>query len=255
LQVLFAGISIDIMQAMNTSLPSYFDATLVINLTDRVDRRRLVEREFHAIGWKEFQFFPAFRFDDSGGFLSPSLRGCFYSHLGCFQHAHKLNLQNILIFEDDIALSSSISRLTPKIIETIRKLDWDFLYFGHEQTGNFKRATRDTNCVKFEPWTFEILTAHFYAVNRRIIPRLIAHFERLAKGASGDNDFGPMPADGAFNTFRRHNGDVNTYVVNPKLGWQRSSRSDISPGRMDRIRAIGPLVTAARSVKNFLTRG
>lgn len=238
----------------NISLPSYFGAALVINLADRTDRRKSAEREFNKVGWTDYEFFPACRFDDPAGFESPAWRGCFYSHLECLRLADKRGLESILIFEDDIALSSSILRLTPTIIEAVGNLDWDFLYFGHEKSGEIARASAKTDSVMFERRN-EIETAHFYAVNKRVIPRLIAHFERNATTIPGDHEFRPMLPDGAYNTFRRYNKDVITYVANPKLGWQRPSRSDISPRRLDDINALRPLISIARNVKQFLNRG
>ena len=58
-----------------------------------------------------------------------------------------------------------------------------------------------------------------------------------------------MPADGALNTFRRHNKDVITYIARPKLGWQQLSRSDISPDPLDGIKAARPFLALARSVR------
>jgi GR25 family glycosyltransferase involved in LPS biosynthesis len=231
------------------ALPSYFGAALVINLAERVDRRRSVEKEFQKAAWADYRFFPASRFDDAAGFKLPSWRGCFTSHLECLRLAQQQQLENVLIFEDDIALSPSISRLTPAIIATIRKLDWDFLYFGHEMTGNIARATPRTNGVLFERYDGEIMTAHFYAVNSRIIPRLITHFERNARTVPGDHEYGPMLPDGAYNTFRRYNKDVITYLANPKLGWQRPSRSDITPNVLDNYVALRSFMSFGRNVR------
>ena len=154
----------------DVALPSFFGAALVINLAERTDRRRSVVREFQKVGWADYKFFPAMRFDDAAGFELPSWRGCFTSHLECLRLAQQRHLENVLIFEDDIALSPSIVRLTPLIIATIRKLDWDFLYFGHEMTGNIARATARTDEVVFERYNGEIMTAHFYAINGQNYP-------------------------------------------------------------------------------------
>ena len=227
---------------------------MVINLADRADRRRAVEVEFQKIGWPNYRFFTAHRFDDAAGFRSPSWRGCFNSHLECLRLAQDQNLESVLIFEDDIALSSSIPRLTPLITETISKIDWDFLYFGHEMTGDIARADHTTDRVAFERYTGEVLTAHFYAINKRIIPRLIAHFERNARTVPADHEYGPMLPDGAYNTFRRYNEDAITYIANPKLGWQRSSRSDITPSQLDKIKALRSFIAFGRNVRHFLNR-
>jgi GR25 family glycosyltransferase involved in LPS biosynthesis len=236
------------------TLPGYFDVALVINLAERPDRRRLVEREFQQAGWRDYKIFQALRFADAAGFKSSSWRGCFASHLECLRLAQERKLKNILIFEDDIALSSSIARLTPALIQTILALDWDFLYFGHELTGDIPRATRKTASIRFERYNGDIQACHFYAVHSRIIPRLITHFERNQRAVPGETKFGPMSSDGAYNTFRRYNEDVTTYVANPKLGWQRPSRSNISPRAVDSINALRPLAAMARSIKHFCAR-
>ena len=42
---------------------------------------------------------------------------------------------------------------------------------------------------------------------------------------------GPMDIDGAYSTFRQLYPEIITLVANPSLGYQRSSRSDITPYR------------------------
>ena len=64
-----------------------------------------------------------------------------------------------------------------------------------------------------------------------------------------------MPVDGAYNEFRLRNPDVNTLIAAPKLGWQRPSRSDLTPQLIDRIGPLRPLVSLLRSVKHGLSRG
>jgi len=239
---------------MNATLPSFFGTTFVINLAERTDRRRLVELEFCKAGWTNFQFFPALRFDDPRGFKYPAWRGCFYSHLRCLRLAQEAKLESVLMIEDDITLSPSIVRLTPMIMQALNNLEWDFIYFGHEPTSNILRAKRKADKVSFEPCNSELLTTHFYGVKKRIIPRLIAHLERNARTIPHDGMYGPMPVDGAYNTFRRYNSDVVTYLANPKLGWQRPSRSDVTPTRLDNLLVLRPLLARAREIRHFLNR-
>lgn len=226
----------------------------MINLPERADRRKSVEREFRNAGWKNYEFFGACRFDNAAGFKSPSWRGCFYSHLECLRIAEKRKLENILIIEDDIALSSSMARLTPDIIRKTNDFSWDLLYFGHEHTGDIGRATSKTSKITFERFDGDILTAHFYAVNKRVIPRLISHFEQNASTVPANEKFGPMSIDGAYNTFRRYNIDVNTFISNPKIGWQRPFRSDLSPSPVDDIVAFRGIIDMGRSVKYYIGR-
>src|ERR1700733_14773758 len=110
------------------TLPDYFGAAFVINLTERIDRRRDFEEEIGPI-WGAVPIYPAAKFTDPAGFETAGLRGCFHSHLGCLRYAHAKALDSILIMEDDLTLCSSIGQLTPAIIETIKSMDWDLVYF------------------------------------------------------------------------------------------------------------------------------
>jgi GR25 family glycosyltransferase involved in LPS biosynthesis len=232
----------------SNSLLNLFRSVYLINLPERTDRLRSARAEFRRLGWQDVTTLPARRFSEHGGFENPGVRGCFHSHLECLRQAEG----DILILEDDITFTSALRALTPSIIEQLRAIDWDFVYFGHEDTP-FQRATREATSVRFERWENGILCAHFYAVRARVIPRLIDHLEAILRRPPGDPEGGPMPIDGAFFWFLRiHNPDLRTFVANPKLGWQRSSRSDLTPNRLDTIRLFRPLLSVARSAKHAM---
>ena len=175
----------------NRTLPAYFGAAFVINLKERVDRRRDFEEEIGPI-WGAIPIYPAAKFSDCAGFKTAGWRGCFKSHLGCLRYARDKVLDSILIMEDDLTLCSSIQRITPTVIQQIKELDWDLIYFGHEQTGNIARATAETSMINFIAADSEPLGAHFYAVRSRVISRLVDHFERNQRAIPPDDKYGPM---------------------------------------------------------------
>ena len=236
-------------------LTEYFDCTYVINLPERTDRLNRVKKELARVGWeigdRGVQIFPAFKFSERAGFPNAGARGCFLSHLECIRRAHAENGRSILILEDDICFSSSLDRLKQSIIAQLKTVEWDLVYFGHHRTGAVPdaKSSTTTDDLKFIPWSADIGGTHFYAINGHIFPRLIGEFERHINGVEGDQEYGPMPVDGALNIFRRNNPDVRTLIVQPKLGWQTSSRSDITPRSFDRIPLLRPLITVLRSVK------
>src|SRR5664279_259253 len=238
-----------------TTILDYFGAAYLINLPERTDKLASAKTEMERIGWnigpEGVQPYPAQRFLDRAGFPSAGIRGCFNSHRECLRLAHLAGRKSVLILEDDIALSPSFPRLVSSILFKLANTSWDFLYLGHERTGDIGKAGSNTAEVMFVPLapTNEILTAHFYAVNGRILPRLLEHLDRAASGIEGDQEFGPMPIDGAYNIFRRKNPDVRTLIANPKLGWQRSFRSDISPRPFDKFRSLQPLTDVLRNIK------
>ncbi len=208
-----------------------------------------------AIGPDAVQLYAAQRFTERAGFPgSASVRGCFHSHLECIRTAHFLQKSSVLIMEDDIALASSIRQLTPSIISQLDSQPWDFCYLGHEHTGEMGRANSRTKSVELVLTKAEILTAHFFAINRRIFGRLLEHLDRVVSGVEGDQELGPMPVDGAYNVFRRKNSDIQTLIANPKLGWQRPSRSDLAPQLIDRFNSLRPIVGALRNIKYAVSR-
>ena len=71
--------------------------------------------------------------------------------------------------------------------------------------------------------------------------RPVLFMEELQQRPPGHPDGGPMHIDGAYSTFRVQNPDVVTLIASPNLGWQRSSRSDVTPNWWARtwVEAIG----------------
>jgi glycosyl transferase family 25 len=236
-------------------LSDYFGSVYLINLPERVDRLKSAKKQFAHVGWKTgqdgVQTFPALRFADRAGFPSIGTRGCFHSHLECLRRAQAEGRRSVLILEDDIALSPALPRLTPAITSLLAAVEWDFVYFGHYAAGDILEARANTSKweVRFHTCPDEILGGHFYAVSGRILPRLIANLNDIAKGPEGDRSNGPMPVDGAYNNFRRNNPDVRCLIVDPKLGWQTSSASDITPHVFDRISFLRPVATVLRDLK------
>ena len=236
-----------------SDLLDYFGAAYLINLPERKDRLKAASKELARGGWAlgsgPLRLFAARRYTDRAAFPSPEIRGCFQSHLECIRAALRQGKKSVLMIEDDFALTSAIGKLTPSIISQLETMRWDFCYLGHEYTGPIPLANFQTTEVKFTPYNAEIRTTHCYAVNGRIFFRLVAHLDRVAGGVEGDQEYGPMPIDGAFNIFRRDNPDIQTLIAQPKISWQLSSRSDITPRSFDKIQWLRPVLTTLRNAK------
>ena len=240
------------------SLITHFDAAYVINLPERTDRLKSVRNEFARARWDfdslHMHVFRAHRFDGRGTFPSAAVRGCFQSHMDCLSEACRTGAESVLVMEDDIALSSQMPRVTAQALETVHSQTWDFLYFGHDDTGDIPLLTSAEPSLRFLPYVGAIKGAHFYAVRKRVLGRLVEHLKIAKNGVEGDQEFGPMPIDGAFNIFRWKNPDVQTLISAPKLGWQRASRSDISPREFDRFKILRPAIAAIRNLKSVMMR-
>jgi hypothetical protein len=239
------------------SLLTKFPAAYLINLPERKDRLKSAKKELARIGWNlgatGVQLYPAQKFTDRGRFPNIGSRGCFMSHLACLEDAQRHGQPNVMLLEDDISFSSSLPKLTPSILYQLENVQWDFCYLGHEQTGEIGEASSKTTEVKLVPYRGDILMSYIVLINGRVLSKLIAHLNRVVSGIEGDQEYGPMPIDGAYNIFRR-NRDVHTVIAIPKLGWQRSSRSDITPRPIDDWRPVKPITSAIRHLKYVAKR-
>lgn len=238
----------------------YFDSIYLINLPERVDRLKSATAELARVGWSigsgGVEIFPACRFHESAGFPNAAARGCFHSHLECLRRALLEKRRRVLILEDDVAFTSSLPSLTASIKSKLESLEWDFVYFGHEDTGDIPRANSKTTNEEFQlvPWNGHILTTHFYGVNGRRLSKLVKHLESILSRPAGDPEGGPMTIDGAFYWFRQREDFVQTMIANPKLGWQRPSRSDLTPNLIDAFPILHPVTTLLRNLKHLADR-
>lgn len=232
------------------SIVGSFSRTFVVNLPERTDRRREVERMLARIAtpeeMKRVEFFPAIRPQSADGFPNAGAKGCFLSHLEILKRAHALQLPNVLVMEDDLEIDDALAN-PPASVTALKTRPWDMIYFGHV-LDNSAHASKDISMTEYPG---PITTTHFYAVSSHLLPRLIQFLEELLTRPEGHPDGGPMHVDGAYSTFRQQNPDVTTLVAFPNLGRQRSSRSDITPGRLDHVPIARNAIQLLRRVRRY----
>jgi len=225
---------------------SAFPRGYIVNLEERKDRRSEIEKEFINLGIAledtNINFFKAVRPDNAAGFPNIGARGCFLSHLNILRDALNDNLSRILIMEDDLAISQKLIEYQDELISALDNSDWDIIYFGHFL--NFPDESQHLT-----PYTDGVRSTHFYAVNGKTIPLLVEFLETVLGREPGDPAGGPMHVDGAISTFRAQNPTIKTLLVNPSVGGQRSSKSDISPGILDKLPIINTIVKVLRKLK------
>jgi glycosyl transferase family 25 len=192
------------------------------------------------------RFFEANRPQDAGDFPSLGARGCFMSHLGILKEAEKENLSSVLILEDDASLSKKLARLDTEAIDLIKNQPWDQIYFGHQEDLS---AFSDKRWVRYEK---PVVLAHCYSLSASAIQRYRQHLSTCLTRPVGDPQGSPMHVDGAFSVYRDQYPDFITYLANPSLAGQRSSRSDIAQGRwFDDITGLRHLIALLRKSKNY----
>jgi len=232
-------------------IKDFFGRTYAINLPSRRDRRRMIVRELNKAGMplesSKVEIFPGIQPNNAGDFPSIGVKGCFLSHLAILKQVKNNGLANVLIVEDDLTISKQFKTEQELLVAQLCQTDWGFVYFGH-----IEEEHAEASSVKLRPFFKPLMTAHFYAVNSKILDRLIPFLEELQQRPGGHPDGGPMHLDGAYSTFRVQNPDVVTLIASPNLGWQRSSRSDISPKLLDRTPILNQLVGIMRMFKALL---
>lgn len=211
-------------QALLTAL---FDRIYVINLPDRLDRRREMAAQLASIGMAgdpRVAFFPAVRPTDKGDFGSIGERGCFLSHLGALRDAVAQGHRSILILEDDVDWTPAALARNARL-DALRDTGWDFLHGGR----GHDRAAPDGAILleRLEPER-ELLLGHFIGLRGDTIGAMVVYLEAMLQRPNGSPEGGPMHVDGAYSWFRRAHPEVAAYVCTPSVAQQRSSRSDIS---------------------------
>ncbi|MFM7471160.1 MAG: glycosyltransferase family 25 protein [Nodosilinea sp. LVE1205-7] len=235
------------------NIKDFFDRIYIVNLPSRADRRRWITSELKRVGLEltpgKIEIFPAIRPDHPGGFTSIGARGCFLSHLEILKKARQERLANVLVIEDDLAISNLLKSHEEALVEKLQESDWGFLYLGH--CHEFEKQPEQG--VRLEPFIGELQTTHFYGVNGPIVPELIEFLEQILERPPGHPDGGPMHVDGAYSRFReKHAADIVTLITSPSLGSQAIYRSDITTSWTDEAFILKDLRNAARKVRLHL---
>jgi glycosyl transferase family 25 len=225
-----------------------FDRAYIINLPDRTDRRRSVERAFEAIGIKvpnnKVRFYSAVRPADKGNFYAIGARGSFNSHRNVLKLAAADGLRNILVFEDDIVFRKTPELEISKIAKGLSQESWDVVYFGYlkPEFAAFKGP--------LSAWPHDTLGGHFYAVHGNFFETMVQYMNECEARPQGHPEGGPMSRDGVYNHIRYVRPNTRILLAVPNLAFQGSSRTDISPLRFfDRIIWLRSSLQFFRSIK------
>jgi len=186
----------------------FFDAVFCINLNKRKDRWKLAQEEFDDIGiLEQVKRFSAIEKKD--GRL-----GVIKSHLEIIKYAKNNNLNNVLVFEDDVVfLDNNFQKSLQNAISQL-PLNWDLFYLGanlHVPLDNYSE-----NLVKLKNG----FAAHAITYNKNIFDNFIQKYDALSKIVLYTDILDVWLADYIQNR-------NNSYLVKPLLATQRNSYSDI----------------------------
>ena len=161
------------------------------------------------------------------------------------EKAKQDNIERLLIIEDDLFFYPEFTKLEQKIVTLLQQKPWGMVYLGHFIP---PKALSDN---LLQEYLDPILCSHLVGFHQSTFNELISHLKAILKREAGDPAGGPMHIDGAYNHFREKNREFKTLVINPSLGTQRSSRSDVAPLRwFDRIPILNSFFNFLRNFKN-----
>ena len=180
-------------------LLSYFDRIYVINLPERLDRRKRITQELERVDSPihpgRAEIFPAIRPSDAWPFPSIGARGCYLSHLSVLSRALEDNVDSVVVMEDDLTLHPQFRERAQLVLNELRHRKWGIVYLGHFQANR----TRDVLEV-IEP-SCSVGCLHFYAVHACVLLPLTSFLREVLERAPGSPEGGPMHVDGAICRF------------------------------------------------------
>src|SRR5262249_34405661 len=157
--------------------------------------------------------------------------------------ARQDQLRSVLVFEDDVLFFEIGPSKIEKIVDGLRRHDWDIAYFGYVAP---KKLTVDQALHR---WMGPITGGHFYGVNGKFITEMALYMHACESRPPGHPDGGPMFRDGAYNHVRSVKPDVRIFLAIPNLATQRSSRTDLHELKFyDRVSFLAPVMSALRSI-------
>jgi glycosyl transferase family 25 len=196
----------------------------VINLAERIDRRREMLAEFARVGLSgdpRIGFIDAIKSGTAAPWRSKGERGCFLSHLSALEEAADAG-ESVLILEDDCDFTR---------YATAKRTESDLLWGGYTILPD------------------QIVGAHCMGFSAETAKRCSTYLKALL------NHPDPPPVDGAYAWFCRDNADIRVNACDPMIAVQRPSFSVISGRRgLDRLVGARLLVTMFRRTKRLLKR-
>lgn len=238
-------------------LTRLFGHAYVINLPSRKDRRDEMAAELRKVGldWSsaDVTCFPATRPADDGGFRSIGAHGCYLSHLAVIEHAIAAGHESALILEDDCNFEASIGPRLTEVGQSLARCDWSLFFAGCDLHGAAPpHAQGGIGRVGSEQ---PMSLAHCFAVRGPALAALPGYLRLLMSRPGGHPDGGKMDVDGAYTWFRRAHPQFETWIAVPAIAYQRSSRTDISPGHwLDDVPVLRHMIAGARKVRNLAGR-
>ena len=204
-----------------TTINNYFEKIFCINLDRRPDRWQECLKQFsiHNLEVSRFSGVDAKNIPEimekvnrTPGLVFGDI-GCGRSHRLIIESAKRDNLNNILIFEDDVEFHDSLNEVFSKFIQEVPD-DWYILFLGGNHSLN--NVWQREPVMKISEHVYKLIfchSTHAYAIRKKA-------YDKIIECLLPENDKGDI-------LFSHAQIQLNTYVLRPHLAWQRDSYSDV----------------------------
>jgi len=187
----------------------FFDAIFCINLDERTDRWKLAQEEFRKIEiLNKVKRFSAIK--DIDGRI-----GVIKSNLEIVKYAKENNLNNVLVFEDDIEfIIDDVQKHLKESLSQIGNMKWSLFYLG---------ANTHNKLIKIKPNLILLKNSyavHAMAYNKVVFNNFIKKYENIEKITKHQDILDVYLADEIQSKYI-------CLMTNPMLATQRSDYSDI----------------------------
>jgi len=203
-----------------------YDRVRIVSLRSRTDRRRQMRRQIRTMGpieGERLRFVDAYSISEPGPFRKIGSHGCFLTYLQILRQAAAEN-ESVLILQDDC---NFLPHARHHFV-----LPCDVFYGSHSSDAD---TIIGAHCMGFSAKAAQKAATYLAAF-------YCSPAFKPDSYAASEPGFDPLirpPIDGAIVWFRRAHPELTTRFA--MLAYQRSSRSDVTPGLLDRL----PLVREA----------
>jgi len=230
-----------------------FEQVRIINLPERADRRRAVERELAAVGVREFpahmRCFPALRPPPRApGEQGPN--GALLSHREAIRQALAEGAHSLLILEDDVFFRRPKSDVITRTLRAMEMEPWDLIYLGY-----LEPMDTQLEGTPLARWPGRVIGGHFCGMRRPFMEAILRFMDGFGAPDKSGEVLNPTHRDGAFNLFVERHPEFIRVLANPCLAGQRSSRTDLHTlGLADRLPGLRQATGVLRELKNRFSR-
>ena len=146
-----------------------FPQTIYMNLDERPDRKKLVEKEFKKLGISPDRMNGVVITGMPNKILNGAV-GCMLAHIVCLQRGQSNN-NNIFIFEDDIKFveCDNLKQQIDACCNELNSLDWDMFYLSANILKPFRQVTEHLAKLNHAQSTVA------YGVNKNFIQKLLSY--------------------------------------------------------------------------------